>query len=217
MSVLAASLFLLIQAASAGDAPTAPAPAEAAVEPAVDAESLARLTAAAPALAGIPDITLRGYPVEGRTGRAIRASMNRLRPAETEGGARFDGVTRWSYQTRGMRSRPDQCLPETSEVAISIIVIMPDLTTRAHLSSREGAAWDAYFERLATHELNHVRIAALGAERMQAAMRAAPDCAGIQSEQRRIGAEVLAASREYDRMTEHGRREGAVYPPPGSR
>lgn len=209
-SVFAASLLFSAQVAGAPDSPVAP-------DAPVDAESLARLTAAAPALAAMPNLTLTGYPVEGRTGRAIRASMNRLRPSETEGGARFDGVTRWSYQMRARRSGPDQCLPETAEVALSVRVILPDLTTRTQLSSREGAAWDAYFERLTTHELNHVRIAALGAERMQAAMRGASDCASMQAAQARIGAEVRDASAEYDRLTEHGKREGAVYPPAGSR
>jgi predicted secreted Zn-dependent protease len=207
VALLAASLFASDQTDSA--------PHEA--SPAVDAASLARLSTAAPSLVGIPDVTLKGYPVEGRNGRAIRASMNAGRPAEMEGGERFDGVTRWTYQSRGRRSGPDQCLPETAEVALAVTVVLPDLTTRADLSSREGAAWDAYFERLVTHEHNHVRIAVLGAERMQAAMRAAADCAGMQAARQRISAEVREASLEYDRLTDHGRREGAVYPPAGRR
>lgn len=180
-------------------------------------ESRARIIAAAPALAEVPEARLITYAVEGRTPRSIRAAMNRTRPAEADGGDRFDSVTRWSYRTGWRRTGPDQCLPETAEVAVTVQIMLPDLVSRDSLSSRELAAWDGYFQRLVAHELDHGRIAELGAQRMQAAMREATSCADLVAARERIGAEVREASREYDRMTEHGRREGAVYPPVGRR
>lgn len=207
MTLILISLLALIQASA-----QAATPGES-----VDPASQARIRAAAPGLAGLPQTTLTTYPVEGRTPRAIRSSMNLGRPSESEGGGRFDSVTRWSYATRWRQSGPDQCLADTGEVTMTTTIILPDLISREQLSARERAAWDVYFERLTTHELNHVRIATLGAQRMQAAIRAATSCEQMQTEQRRISAEVRDASREYDRITEHGKREGAVYPPAGSR
>jgi predicted secreted Zn-dependent protease len=181
--------------------------------PTVDPASQARLQAAAPVLAGQPNTTLVGYAVDGANPRAIRQAMNRDRPAETEGGERFDSVTDWSYATRWRRSGPDQCLANTVEVTLTVTVTLPDLVSRDRLNARDQADWDQYFERLAAHENNHVRIAVLGAELMQTAMRKATGCDQIQAERRRISDEISAASVEYDRTTEHGKREGAVYPP----
>lgn len=190
-----------------------------AVDPAapVDPASQARLAAAAPALAALPSTTLGGYPVEGASPRAIRAAMNRDRPTEREGGARFDSVTRWSYAARWQRSAGGECDPATAQVSMTVTITLPDLIARDRLSTRERADWDGYFGRLAGHEQNHFRIAAEGAVRMQAAMRAATSCDQMRTEQRRVSEEISAASREYDRLTEHGRREGAVYPVAGTR
>ncbi len=187
------------------------------VYPPADPESLARLQAAAPILAGLPGVVLSSYPVEGRTPAAIRSSINRGRPAERDGGERFDGVTWWSYATRWQQSGPEQCLPDTAVATMTATVVLPDLLSRDRLSTREKAAWDGYFERLTRHELNHVRIAALGTQRMQAAMRAASSCDEMRAEQRRLSAETADAQREYDRTSEHGKREGAVYPSAGGR
>lgn len=205
------SILLPLLALFQTTAPGAPAYAPA------DPASLARLQAAAPVLAGLPDVVLSSYPVEGRTPAAIRSSLNRGRPAEGDGGERFDGVTRWSYATRWQQSGPGQCLPDTAVATMTVIIVLPDLLSRDRLSTREKAAWDGYFGRLTGHELNHVRIAALGTQRMQAAMRAASSCDEMRAEQRRLSAEIADAQREYDRMSEHGKREGAVYPPAGSR
>ena len=179
----------------------------------LDPESRARIIAAAPALADMPDTMVATYPVDGRTPQAIRASINRGRPSDVEGGERFDAVTRWSYQANWRRSGPDQCLADTAEVTMAVKIILPDLISRDRLSTREKAAWDGYFQRLVAHELNHGRIAALGSQRMQAALREATSCAEMQATRERLGTEIRDANREYDRTSEHGRLEGAVYPP----
>jgi predicted secreted Zn-dependent protease len=185
--------------------------------PPLSPESRARILAAAPALADVPEARLATYSVEGRTPQSIRASINRSRPAEVDGGDRFDSVTRWVYRTRWRNSGPDQCRADTAEVELTVKITLPDLIAREALSTREKASWDQYFQRLVGHELNHARIAEVGAERMQAALREARSCADMAAARERIGAEVRDASREYDRLTEHGRREGAVYPPGGRR
>jgi predicted secreted Zn-dependent protease len=165
---------------------------------------------------GVPEPILLGYAVEGTSSRAIRASINDRRPAEEANGARHDARTRWSYRPR-WQVRPDgRCDPGTATVTLSLTMILPDLTTRDSLSTREKAEWDAYFTALVTHERNHGRIAVAGQERMQAAMRASPDCDAIRGAVRAALTEVTEASDTYDSQTDHGRREGAVYPRPDS-
>lgn len=168
-----------------------------------------RLRAAVPEFAARADTTLHGYEISGRNRRGLREVMQRLRPADLEG-QRHDAVVLWRYGFQ-MRGGPAGCDPARTEVTLAITVVLPDLATPERLPRAERAAWNSYFERLVAHETNHVRIAELGLERMQAAMRAAPDCEAARAAGMAENTAIGEASAEYDRRTSHGRREGVVF------
>lgn len=198
---------VLVAAALAGQAPEAdPAPASARL---VEAASRAGLS-------DLPDLTLQGYEVEGRSPRSLRDAIDRRRPRDRASGERHDARTQWNYQTRWRVGADGQCIPATATVALTLTMVLPDLASREGLSGREQADWDRYFAALVAHEGNHGRIAVAGQEQMQAAMRASPTCEAMNAVVGAANAEVSAASRTYDRQTDHGRREGAVYPRPGA-
>lgn len=169
------------------------------------------LGVAAPELAAVPGVALVGYPVSGRSARAIRQSINEGRPQLPQGEP-FDARTTWRYQVRWMNRSARGCDPATVEVETSIVVILPELTSRDQLDRRERESWDRYFTALVGHEHNHVRIAVAGADQLRTHMRAAHDCAAMQAANARINAAVRAASEAYDENTRHGRSEGATYP-----
>jgi predicted secreted Zn-dependent protease len=169
------------------------------------------LAAAAPELAALPGVALVGYPVRGRSPRAIRESINEGRPKPEEGDA-FDARTVWRYQTRWLNDAAGVCDPTTVEVEMTIIVTLPELATRDALDRREREQWDHYLTALIAHEHNHVRVALAGAEQLRTFMRSAPDCTTMEAVQRQIGASIQAANDAYDETTRHGRTEGAVYP-----
>jgi predicted secreted Zn-dependent protease len=186
--------------------------------PAPDAAAQAaspRLIAAA-GLADLPDLILLGYEVEGRSPRSIRASINARRPPEDAGGARHDARTRWTYRNRVETGPDGQCDPRTATVVLRLTVVLPDLVSRDQLSVRERDGWDRYFAAVVAHERNHARIAVAGRDMLQTAMRASPTCDAMRAAVRTTAAGITAASQTYDRQTGHGRREGAVYPPPGA-
>lgn len=168
-----------------------------------------RLNAAAPILAALPNVVLVGYPVDGRTRRAVREQMNALRPESN--GRRHDARTMWRYATRWRNGPDGNCLPATAEVTVSITVTLPDLQDPDRLRREDREAWQRNIVGLEFHEGNHARIANLGAEQMQQAMRGAPSCEAMQAAVERISAEVAAASQEYDRITQHGATEGARF------
>lgn len=168
-----------------------------------------RLSAAAPTVAALPNVTLVGYPVSGRSRRTVRDDINRQRP-ETNG-ERHDARTSWQYSTRWRGGPGGVCLPETAEVTVQITVTMPDLVDPERLNREDLAAWRRYLTALEIHEGNHARIANAGAERMQQAMRAASSCETMQEAGRQVSATVSGASQEYDRRTRHGATEGAQF------
>ena len=176
------------------------------------AVSSAALVAAAPELASLPGVTLVGYPVQGRSPRAIRESIDERRPKPPQGEEAFDARVDWRYQTRWQSGPSGACDPATVEVEMTIVVTLPELTTRAALDRRERERWDRYFTALIGHEHNHVRVALAGAEQLRTFMRNAPDCTTMQAAQAQISASIVAANAAYDEQTRHGRTEGATYP-----
>ena len=190
---------------------TAP-PTPAGEETPAPAVSSPALVAAAPELASLPGVILVGYPVQGRSPRAIRESINERRPKPPQGEDPFDARVDWRYQTRWRSGPSGACDPATVEVEMTIVVTLPDLTTRAALDRRERERWDRYFKALVGHEHNHVRVALAGAEQLRTYMRNAPDCTTMQAAQAQISASIVAANAAYDESTRHGRTEGATYP-----
>lgn len=192
--VLAAALALAIQTLDA----------EPGAAPASD-----RLRAAASTAASLPHVTLNGYLVQGRNARAIRSDMNNKRP--TVSGSRHDAATSWRLGFR-VAAQEGGCDPSRAEIRQEIRIVLPDLEDRARLSAREGRAWDRYFQALEGHEVNHARIALIGLERYTQAVRSAPDCPSARQAAAAVLDEISEASVAYDRATEHGRKEGAVFP-----
>lgn len=170
----------------------------------------AAVAQAAPGLVAMPEVEILPYAVPGRTARAIRENMNRLRPAEPSGG-RYDALTQWRFSTR-WRATGRRCDPATSEVKVTIQVTLPYLSEAGRLGRRDRELWERYYAALVAHETNHARIALAGAQQMQAAMRGAPDCEALASVSQAAAEAVSAASQAYDAQTGHGRREGAVFP-----
>lgn len=173
------------------------------------ADASDRLRLAAAEAAAFPNTTLQGYVIEATSSRAIRAEMNRVRPSSN--GRRHDATTSWRY-SYSFPPAVGRCDPAVGEVVYAITIIMPDLQNRERLRRADRQAWDRYFAALLTHEVNHARIAKLGAEQLQAAMKSAADCEAARTATSEISSAVSAASVEYDRRTEHGRLEGASFP-----
>lgn len=168
-----------------------------------------RLLAAAPAVEAFDNVSLKGYEVRGRNVRSVRASINAGKPADSAG-ARHDAGTYWTYRF-ALTGTNGRCDPTMAVVTYSAMVVLPDLATVDDMNRNDRAAWNAYFAALVLHETNHLRIAEAGARGIQQAMRAAPDCAAAQAIAASENQAVAAASAEYDRLTRHGRTEGAVF------
>lgn len=173
-------------------------------------ETVAGLEALAPDLAAMQEVTLSAYGVPGRNAQSIRRNLDRLRPAEPEGG-RYDALTTWRYSWR-FNSREAQCRPQTIEVKVAINVLLPQLVEYANLSKRERSRWDRYFSALVEHETNHARIAIKGAQDLQSGLREMETCDQLAERGRQLSEDISEASLLYDRQTRHGRLEGAVYP-----
>lgn len=168
-----------------------------------------QLLEATAALAAMPNTTVHGYEVQGRTRARVRASLGSSKPT-TSSGERHEGVTIFQYSHSGWNG-PTGCDPKLVEVNMAVAVVLPDLTTRDQLNRGDRAAWDTYLQRLTAHEMNHVRIAQAGATALRDAMRGAPTCEAAMAAGVLVNDQILQANTEYDQRTEHGAKEGIQF------
>lgn len=155
--------------------------------------------------AGIPNITYQFYDVSGLDPRAIRASMDAERPIDPHDGKPDDAVTVWTYHW-SYRDGPEGC---EGKVRFSARVILPRL--RGRVSAPVAARWRSYMARLRIHEAGHARIAYARIGDIQDAFRDA-SCTAADRQISTILSEVRQDNAEYDRRTDHGMRQGAVFP-----
>jgi len=162
----------------------------------------------AAAFAGVPNVTIVRYPVEGSDPAAIRASLDARRPTVPDTGVRVDALTRWDIGWRWRGSRADRCGLSNAVVGFSATVQLPRLATA--VAPDVKARWDAYLAALAAHEARHARAAYAARTEVLAALRGAT-CATANAAGEAVLATIRARDAAVDRATDHGRTEGAVF------
>lgn len=163
----------------------------------------------AAAFAGVPNVVIVQYPVEGREPAAIRASLDARRPTVPDTGVRVDALTRWDIGWGWRGNRSDLCGLSNAVVGFSATVQLPHLTTVVAPDVR--AKWHAYLAALVAHEARHARAAYAARREVLAALRGAT-CATANAAGAAVLATIRARDAAVDRVTDHGRTEGATFP-----
>lgn len=132
------------------------------------------LLAAGP-FAGIPDLEIRYYEVTGSTAEEIRASMDKLRPADPRTGERFDAYTRWDVRWHVPGGSERTCRLDRATVNLHLTVTLPRLVDRAALPPATRERWERFAAWAEAHEAGHARIAAAARDDVLSAIRRA-DC-----------------------------------------
>jgi predicted secreted Zn-dependent protease len=153
------------------------------------------------------------YRVYGATANAIRASLDARRPGNYD--ARTQWFVDWSY-TSAVRS--GRCVVASSKVHTRINFTYPRWTAPASATDELRADWSRYLSRLRVHESGHATNGRTTATRIVATLRTtrSTTCSGLD---RALHAAITrhfaagnALDRAYDRRTQHGATQGAVFP-----
>lgn len=156
-------------------------------------------------------VSVTRYVIEGRTPDDVRRLINERRPTGASGTG-HDAVTSWRFQVDWATDAQGECVPSTVTVLPVISITLPTLTQEHRRAGRLQQAWTRYLQRLEAHERRHADLVVSGTAKMQAEMRAASSCGDMIRASDRWRSNILAANREYDERTGHGRSEGAVFP-----
>lgn len=154
------------------------------------------------------------YTAYPQRGQSLRQALNAASPIR-ENGEVFHGHTKWNirWAFKWRRKADGRCRITSNETRLDLVITMPELDggDRA-MQQRFSDFHDALYE----HELGHADLAREAAEAVDDAILDLPemgDCPTLEAAANRRARAVVNASKQrqkqYDRDTDHGRRDGA--------
>ena len=165
------------------------------------------------------DATIAYYDITGHSADALRRAMNTKGPLDVSG-KRFDAYTRWYVRWRyRYRSTASGC--EFAKVTVSVegTITLPRWTDESDAPQTLEQHWNRYVAALRRHEQGHYvhgLDAAREIEALGRSFHAAGDCstflADFDRQARAITRRYAAMDETYDRDTDHGKTQGAVFP-----
>jgi predicted secreted Zn-dependent protease len=163
------------------------------------------MAADAPAvpLEGIPNVTVIPYDVVGNSSKAVRRSIDAVRPTDPNDGKRVDGLSRWNYRYKWRCDGQGKVTTTLDDIVFSAEVKIPRLADDG-ASSKLREQFDHYLQTLLAHEDGHVRYAWDSRDEILAAISSAT-CATAKVAAQAAVDEIKAHDVEYDTITGHGR------------
>ncbi|HST24710.1 MAG TPA: DUF922 domain-containing protein [Gaiellaceae bacterium] len=164
----------------------------------------------------------RDYTITGTTAVALRDAMDRLGPIDPPTGKRFDARTNWHIDWRYSYSQPaGKCSLVRTNVTVTVTVtyIFPMWHPGTGAASGLAARWSRYMTALRRHESGHANDAIATGHRILRdidGLAPAASCTALGSRADTVAnADIKRANAwdvSYDRRTDHGATQGAVFP-----
>lgn len=165
------------------------------------------------AFAGIPNLSIEYYEVEGHSAEAIRRSLDAQRRPDANDGTLVDASARWhiDWTWTGRADGVGGCVTNLASVRYFASVRLPRLAHPERVPEAVLARWTAYIDALERHEAGHLRYALEQIGTVQAALKAV-SCAKADAAATNALDPVKQHDQDYDRDTRHGATQGAVFP-----
>lgn len=158
------------------------------------------------------------YDVEGETPDALADQLGRRGPEVS--GERYFGLTEWEVHAEyRWDKRLDGCRIKGLTVRASVQTHLPRWRRASAAPESLSGAWRRFLTALDWHEHGHRVLAEDAAEaiRVKLAALRAPTCTRVEaraySEMIEVLNEYERYNKNYDAATDHGRSQGAIWPP----
>ncbi len=167
----------------------------------------------------LPSVTTQYYQVQGTTTQELTASLHRLAP--TIAGQRYAAVTHWHVDYHYFYGHVGGDYRISSfTITFTAIRLFPQWDPPVDASMRTVRQWGAFIRHLNTHEQGHLETGyaasfAVGKEleNFPPAPTAASLADNVTTTLESIINMYSAKDKKYDRVTDHGATQGAVWPP----
>jgi predicted secreted Zn-dependent protease len=168
-----------------------------------------------------PSVTVdyRYYSVSGSTPQALRSQLNRVSPVFQDG-QRFDGKTywyvRWFYY---YANTGNSCRITQVKSSVEVELTLPQWQQPTNAPRSLVNQWQRYMTALQLHEDGHKDHGVAAAQEVLSVINnlpAYPSCPELETAANAAGKGVLQRYNqkdiEYDRVTQHGATQGAIFP-----
>jgi predicted secreted Zn-dependent protease len=157
------------------------------------------------------------YDVAGLTMTELKGAMEHWAASNSPdgywAGTRFRWDAHWDYHLRG------KCRLTAATVSVRTVMTLPRWSIPADAPAYVVTRWKRFIEALTLHEGGHVAQGIRTANEIVSALKTVPGkatCKRLVSALQRTfeDSKALGEARntEYDRVTDHGRTQGAVFP-----
>jgi predicted secreted Zn-dependent protease len=152
------------------------------------------------------------YDIAGSTADELRNSMNQLRPNDPyDGNKPVDSYTDWYISWNWPGYGTENCDLSAAEVSYRINIIMPRWIPPADASPELIVKWERYIRNLTFHEKGHVENVVNNYLTVKTAIQNA-SCLTAETEAQKALVALRKFDSNYDKETDHGETQGAVFP-----
>jgi predicted secreted Zn-dependent protease len=161
------------------------------------------------------------YQVGGSTAAQLRAQMDQIGPFNPKfGNRRYDALTRWIVGWRySYRVENNRCAIDKAEVDTNITITLPQWNPPSQASGQLRKKWNRYTQALRIHEAGHKQHGIAASKEILRQLNNIPSyrsCQELQTAANNRSNRVIARYNQqdinYDRTTQHGKTQGAIFP-----
>ncbi len=157
------------------------------------------------------------YSIKGKSEYEIRNNINKKTPI-SKNGRKLDAYTKWSVNWNFWWNESNKaCTISKVETRINITQTFPKL--ESNISGYLEIKWEKYMKSLLEHENKHKSFGLMAANEIEKTIRSMHSrstCKKLETDANKIGNNTLNKYRnlekKYDRTTNHGMNEGAIFP-----
>lgn len=164
-------------------------------------------------------ITTNYYEISGKTAAEIGKSLYENSPI-IQNGKKYHAYTKWYVKWNFYwQKSPNSCQITSFKTSLDVEYTLPKLISYAYLSPSVKQKWDKYYQALIKHEQNHKNFglnAVRDIEKYLLNMNKREKCTQLEKEVNQMGYKIInqyaEQEKKYDRITNYGVKEGAVFP-----
>jgi predicted secreted Zn-dependent protease len=162
------------------------------------------------------------YQISGNTPKELRRQLDKFGPVDKETGKKFDARTDWLIEWHYYykeSSKDCQIDQKRVDVSLTLTFTYPEWKYPPDAASSTVDKWNTYTKNLILHEEGHATIADEGAQVIYETILDMPASATCNALEKATNAaaqekidEIKQQEKQYDKETEHGKTQGAIFP-----
>lgn len=164
------------------------------------------------------NVTTEYYTIYGVTANELRNQMN-TKSSIKQSGNTYDAYTSWFVNWRfNYNKNNGQCSMTSVKTTVKVNFTLPKWENSNGATVNLKKRWAYYYNALISHENGHKDFGVNAAKEVESRLLAlsAKSCSSLKSKANSLGKKIIdkhvVLEKKYDKNTNHGMKNGAVFP-----